>query len=76
MKILKSITWVGTICIIVASLFGFQKGFAMLLLCIGFREAICAKDYYDNKQNSWAIVSLIVGILVILCGFFSLTNII
>lgn len=76
MKILKSVALVGTICVVIASLFGLQKGLAVLLLCVGFREAISAKEYYDNNQKNWAIASLIVGIFVCICGFFSLTNII
>lgn len=76
MKTLKSVTLVGTACIVIASLFGFQKGLAILLLCMGFQESLRAKGYYDNKQKSWAIVSFVTGICVCICGFLSLTNMI
>ena len=76
MKMLKSVTMVSTGCIVIASLFGLQKGLAILLLCMGFQEALCAKEYYDNKQKSWTIVSFVTGISVCICGFLSLTNMI
>lgn len=76
MKTLKSVTLVGTACIVIASLFDLQKGLAILLLCMGFQESLRAKEYYDNKQKKWAIASFAVGISVCICGFLSLTNLI
>lgn len=76
MKLLTSVTLVSTGCIVIASLFGLQEGLAILLLCMGFQEALCAKEYYDNKRRNLAIVSFIVGISVCICGFLSLTNMI
>ena len=66
----------GTACIVIASLFGLQKGLALLLLSLGFQESLRAKGYYDNTQKKWAIASFVVGISVCICGFLSLTNLI
>ena len=76
MKMLKSVTMVSTGCIVIASLFGLQKGLAILLLCMGFQESLRAKVYYDNMQKKWAIASFAAGISVCICGFLSLTNLI
>lgn len=76
MKTLKSVTSVGTGCIVIASLFGLQKGLAILLLCMVFQEFFSARTYYLNKQRKWAIATLIVGIFVCVCGFLSLMNVI
>ena len=75
-KTQMSMTLSGTACVIIASLFGLQKGLAILLLCIGFRELPRAKDYYDSKQKEWTIASFAVGVSVCICGFLSLTNLI
>ena len=76
MKIRKSTALLGTACIVIASLFGLQKGLALLLLSLGFQESLRAKGYYDNTQKKWAIASFVVGISVCICGFLSLTNLI
>ncbi len=76
MKIRKSITLLGAACIVIASLLGLQKGLALLFFCMGFRESLRAKGYYDNAQKKWAIASFVVGISVCICGFLSLTNLI
>ena len=62
--------------ITVASLFGLQKGLALLLLCMGFQKSLRAKDYYNNTQKKWAIASLVVGVSACICGFLSFTNLI
>ena len=74
MKILKSTTMIFAILIVIATLFGFEKGFPLLLLCGGFREIISTKEYHDKNQNKWAVASLIVGICVCICGFLALTK--
>ena len=51
MKIRKSITLLGAACIVIASLLGLQKGLALLFFCMGFRESLRAKGYYDNAQK-------------------------
>lgn len=76
MKIRKSTALLGAACIVIASLFGLQKGLALLLLSLGFQESLRAKGYYDNTQKKWAIASFVVGISVCICGFLSLTNLI
>lgn len=74
-KMRKSTALLGAGCIVIASLFGLQKGLALLLLCMGFQESLRAKDY-DNTQKKWAIASFAVGSSVCICGFLSLTNLI
>ena len=74
-KTRKSTALLGAACIVIASLFGLQKGL-LLLLCMGFLESLRAKGYYDNTQKKWAIASFVVGISVCICGFLSLTNVI
>ena len=76
MKIRKSTALLCAACIVIASLFGLQKGIALLLLCMGFQESLRAKVYYDNTQKKWAIASFAVGISVCICEFLSLTNLI
>ena len=36
----------------IASVYGLQKGLALLLLCMGFQESLRAKGYYDNTQKN------------------------
>ena len=74
-KTRKSTALLGAGCIVIASLFGLQKGLALLLLCMGFQGSLRAKDY-DHTQKKWAIASFAVGISVCICGFLSLTNVI
>ena len=76
MKTRKSTVLLGATCIVIASLFGLQKGLTLLLLCMGFQESLRAKDYYNNTQKKWAIASFVVGVSVCICGFLSLTNLI
>lgn len=76
MKIRKPTALLGAVCIVIASLFGLQKGLALLLLCMSFQESLRAKLYYDNKQRKLATASFVVGISVCICGFLSLTNVI
>ena len=75
-KMRKSTALLGAACIVIATLFGLQKGLALLFFCMGFRESLRAKGYYDNTQKKWAIASFVVGISVCICGFLSLTNVI
>ena len=64
MKIRKSTALLGAVCIVIASLFGLQKGLALLLLCMGFRESLRAKLYYDNKEIKLATVKLHSGVCI------------
>lgn len=51
MKTRKSTTLLVATCIVIATLFGLQKGLALLLLCMGFQKSLRAKDYYNNTQK-------------------------
>ncbi|NMA67407.1 MAG: hypothetical protein GX957_14435 [Clostridiaceae bacterium] len=75
-KILKSTTLVFAVILVVASIYGMEKGLSLLVLCFGAKEIINAKEYYDKQQKKMAMVSLIVGIFVCVCGFLALTNMI
>ena len=76
MKTRKATALLGAGCIVIASVYGLQKGLALLLLCMGFQESLRAKDYYNNTQKKWEIASFVVGVSVCICGFLSLTNLI
>ena len=76
MKSRKSTALLGAECIVIASLFGLQKGLALLLLWMGCQKSLRAKDYYNNTQKKWAIASLVVGVSACICGFLSFKNLI
>ena len=75
-KIVQSLIMFFAILMIIASLFGFKKGLSIFLLCVGIREIVNAKEYYDKRQVKWTVASLVVGIGVCMCAFLSLTNLI
>lgn len=76
MEILKVTPLIVAVLLVVASIYGFQKGLALLVLCFGAQEITGAKEYYDKQQRKMAMASLVVGIFVCICGVLSLTNII
>ncbi len=76
MKTRKPTALLVVACIVIASVYGLQKGLALLLLWMGFQKSLRAKDYYDNTQKKWEIASFVVGVSVCICGFLSLTNLI
>lgn len=75
-KILKSTTLMFILVLVVASIFGLDKGLIVLFLYLGLKELVLAKEYYENQQTKMAILSLIVGAFVFICGFLAITNII
>lgn len=49
----------------------------LLIICVvylGIRELAAAKRHYDNKENKWAIASLVVGIFAFVCAFLGAIN--
>jgi len=74
MNILKSTSWLLIIFFAVASIFGLTRGMQLLLFSFGLKEILSAKEYYDNQQKKLAIASVIVGIIVCVSAFFSITN--
>ena len=49
----------------------------LLIVCVvylGIRELTAAKRHYDNKENKWAIASLIVGIFAFVCAVLASIN--
>jgi hypothetical protein len=76
MKILKSTSLVLAAFFAVSSIYGLKIGLPLLLFCLGLKECINAKEYYDNQQKKFALASFGVGIFVCVCAFLSLTNII
>jgi hypothetical protein len=76
MKILKSFSLIATFALVIGSIFGVVKGLSMLCLLLGLGELISAKEYYDNKGMKQAIIYLILGIGICVCGILSFINII
>jgi len=76
MKMLKSTSLVFAAFFAVSSIYGLKIGLPLLLFCLGLKEFINVKEYYDNQQKKFAFASLGVGILACVCAFLSVTNII
>ncbi len=76
MKIFKSTSLLFATFIVVSSIYGFKIGLPLFLFCLGLKEFISAKEYYDNQQKKLAFASLGVGIFVCICEFFAINNII
>lgn len=53
----KLINVVFAIILVVASIYGMEKGLSLLVLCFEVKEIISAKGYYDKQQKKMAIVS-------------------
>lgn len=76
LKILKSFTFVITSAMIIASIFGLDKGISLLCLCFGLKELIYAKEYHDVGNARLSLISVTVGICVCICAVLSFVNII
>lgn len=76
MKILKSTSLIFAVGFAAASIYGLKIGLPLLLFCLGLKELISSKEYYDNQQKKFAFASFGVGIFVCICAFLSITNII
>lgn len=76
MKILKSTSLLLAVVFAVASIFGLELGLPLLLFCLGLKELISSKEYYDKQQRKFAFASFGVGIFVCACAFLSVAHII
>lgn len=76
MKILKSTSLLLSIIFAIASIHGLEVGLPLLLLCLGFKELLSSKEYYDKQPKKFSFASIFVGIFVCICAFLSLAHIV
>lgn len=76
MKIFKSFSVIAILALVVGSMFGAIKGISVLCFFLGVGELINAKEYYDNGNTHTALLYLMIGTGVCVCGILSFTNII
>lgn len=74
MKILNIVILSFAALFAVASVYGFEFGLPILLICLGLKECVNAKINFGRGEGKLAFFAFATGVFACVCAVFSIIN--